>query len=207
MREAILIPLGYLLGSMPWGYWIPLVFGRVDIRRLGSGNVGATNVWRALGFKYGLTVALLDIMKGLAAGLIGTLAGDATIGVLAGTAALAGHWRPVFLGFAKGGKVVAVTGGVGLAVAPVASLAAALVWILVFLLLRYASLASIVAGIAFPVFAVAMRASWPVLGFAMGAGLAIVVLHRTNVVRLARGEERRFEFSVLGRRGSSASQA
>lgn len=207
MREAILIPLGYLLGSMPWGYWIPLAFGRVDIRRLGSGNVGATNVWRVLGFKYGLTVALLDIMKGLAAGLLGTYVGDARIGVLAGTAALVGHWRPVFLGFAKGGKVVAVTGGVGLAVAPVASLAAAVVWILVFLLLRYASLSSIVAGIAFPVFAVAMRASWPVLGFAMGAGLAIVILHRQNVVRLVRGEERRFDFSVLGRRGSSASQA
>lgn len=207
MREAILIPLGYLLGSMPWGYWIPLAFGGVDIRRLGSGNVGASNVWRALGFKYGLTVALLDITKGLAAGLIGTLVGDATIGVLAGTAALAGHWRPVFLGFAKGGKVVAVTGGVGLAVAPIASLAAAAVWILVFLLMRYASLSSLVAGIALPVFAVALRASWPVLGFTMGAGLAIVVLHRTNVARLLRGQERRADFSILGRRGSSTSQA
>lgn len=204
MREAILIPLGYLLGSMPWGYWVPLAFGGVDIRKHGSGNVGATNVWRALGFKYGLTVALLDIMKGLAAGVLGTYFGDATIGVLAGCAALVGHWRPIFLGFAKGGKVVAVTGGVGLAVAPIASLAAAVVWIFVFLILRYASVASIVAGIAFPVFAVAMRASWPVLGFAIGSGLAIVVLHRANVVRLVRGEERRFDFSVLGRRASQA---
>lgn len=207
MREAILIPLGYLLGSMPWGYWIPLAFAGVDIRKLGSGNVGATNVWRVLGFKYGLTVALLDILKGLAAGLLGTYFGDATIGVLAGTAALLGHWRPVFLGFAKGGKLVAVTGGVGLALAPVACLAAALIWIVVFLLTRYASLASLVAGIAFPLFAVALRASWPVIGFAIVAGLAIVVLHRANLRRLLRGEERRFDFSVLGRRGSSASRA
>ena len=88
MREAILIPLGYLLGSMPWGYWIALVFARIDIRKRGSGNVGATNVWRTLGFKYGLAVALLDILKGLAAGLLGTYVGDPTIGVLAGTAAL-----------------------------------------------------------------------------------------------------------------------
>jgi glycerol-3-phosphate acyltransferase PlsY len=207
MRGAILIPLGYLLGSMPWGYWVPLLFARVDIRTLGSGNVGATNVWRVLGFKYGLSVALLDILKGLAAGLLGTQLGGPTIGVLAGTAALVGHWRPIFLGFAKGGKVVAVTGGVGLAVAPVASLAAAAVWIFVFLLTRYASLASLVAGVALPVFAVATGASWSVVAFTIGAGLAIVVLHRTNLVRLVRGEERRFEFTGLSRRRSSARQA
>ena len=206
MREAILIPLGYLLGSMPWGYWIPLAFGGVDVRKLGSGNVGATNVWRSLGFKYGVTVALLDILKGLAAGLLGTYFGDPTIGVLAGTAALAGHWRPAFLGFAKGGKVVAVTGGVGLAVAPIAALAAALIWIVVFLVSRYASLASLVAGVAFPLFAVALGAPWPAVGFASGAGLAIVVLHCANIGRLLRGEERRFDFSILGRRGSSASR-
>ncbi len=207
MREAILIPLGYLLGSMPWGYWVPLAFAHVDIRERGSGNVGATNVWRVLGFKYGLTVALLDIFKGLAAALLGTQLGGPMIGVLAGTAALVGHWRPLFLGFAKGGKVVAVTGGVGLAVAPVASLAAAVVWIFVFLLTRYASLASLVAGIALPVFAVATGASWPVVAFTIGAGLAIVVLHRTNLVRLVRGEESRFDFSGLSRRRSSAPQA
>ena len=207
MREAILIPLGYFLGSMPWGYWVPLAFAHVDIRERGSGNVGATNVWRVLGFKYGLTVALLDIFKGLAAALLGTQLGGPMIGVLAGTAALVGHWRPLFLGFAKGGKVVAVTGGVGLAVAPVASLAAAVVWIVVFLLTRYASLASLVAGIALPVFAVATGASWPVLAFTIGAGLAIVVLHRTNLVRLVRGEESRFDFSGLSRRRSSAPQA
>jgi glycerol-3-phosphate acyltransferase PlsY len=207
MREAILIPLGYLLGGMPWGYWIPLVFARVDIRKRGSGNVGATNVWRTLGFKYGLSVALLDILKGLTAGLLGTYLGDPTIGVLAGTAALVGHWRPLFLGFEKGGKIVAVTGGVGLAVAPIASLAAVLVWILIFLLTRYASLASLVAGVALPVFAFAMGASWAVMAFTMGAGLAIVVLHRANVMRLIRGEESRFDFSGLSRRRSSAPQA
>ena len=200
MREAILIPLGYLLGSMPWGYWVPLVFGRVNIRQVGSGNVGATNVWRVLGFQYGIAVALLDIAKGLAAGLLGlTLAGP-TVGVLAGAAALAGHWRPIFLGFAKGGKVVAVTGGVGLALAPFASLAAVGLWILVFLFARYASLSSGIAGISLPVFAVVFNASWPVIGFTIGAGLAIVILHRGNFIRLVRGEERRFDFSIRGKR-------
>ena len=192
---------------MPWGYWIPLAFGGVDVRKLGSGNVGATNVWRALGFKYGLAVALFDILKGLAAGLLGSYFGDPTIGVVAGTAALIGHWRPVFLGFAKGGKVVAVTGGVGLAVAPIAALAAALIWIVVFLVTRYASLGSLVAGLAFPLFAIALGAPWPAVGFASGAGLAIILLHRANIGRLVKGEERRFDFSILSRRGSSASRA
>lgn len=199
MREGLLIAAGYLFGSLPWGYWLPLVLKRVDIRTLGSGNVGATNVWRALGFKYGIAVALLDILKGLAAGLLGRYLGDELIGVLAGTAALVGHWRPLFLGFAAGGKVVAVTGGVGLAVAPVASLAAAGLWIIVFLVSRYASLASLAGGASLPLFALATGASWPVMGFTIGAAVAIVLLHRGNIARLLRGEERRIDVSLWGR--------
>ncbi len=199
MREGFLIAAGYLLGSLPWGYWLPLVLAGVDIRTLGSGNVGATNVWRALGFRYGLAVALLDLLKGLAAGLLGRYLGDELIGVLAGTAALAGHWRPLFLGFANGGKIVAVTGGVGLAVAPVASLAACGLWIIVFLATRYASLASLAGGVSLPLFALATGASWPVLGFTIGAAIAIVFLHRGNIARLLRGEERRLDVSLWGR--------
>lgn len=199
MEEGLLIASGYVLGSMPWGYWLPLAAKRVDIRKHGSGNVGATNVARALGFKWGIAVALLDILKGLAAGLLGRYVGDELTGVLAGTAALVGHWRPLFLGWAKGGKVVAVTGGVGLAVAPLAALAAAGIWILVFLAARYASLASVAGGIAFPLAAFAIGAHWAPLGFAIGAGVAILLLHRGNIVRLRRGEERRFEFSLTGK--------
>ncbi|MBD0318110.1 MAG: glycerol-3-phosphate acyltransferase [Thermoleophilia bacterium] len=114
---AALVALGYVLGSLPWGLWLPRLVAGVDVRTLGSGNIGATNVWRALGFKLGLAVALLDIAKGAAAALLARwLAGD-LVAVLAGLAVLAGHWRPLFLAFARGGKVVATTGGVGLAVA------------------------------------------------------------------------------------------
>src|SRR5918997_2172316 len=120
MREAALVALGYLLGSLPFGYWLPRLFAGVDIRAIGSGNTGATNVWRALGFKLGLTVALLDIAKGAAAALIARWLADDLVAVLAGLGAMVGHWRPLFLGFAKGGKMVATLGGVGLAVAPVA---------------------------------------------------------------------------------------
>ena len=143
MKEALLIVAGYVLGSLPWAYWLPLLVERVDIRTVGSGNVGATNVWRSFGPRLGLPVLLLDMAKGAAAALLGLeVAGELT-GVLAGAAAVAGHWRPLFLGFQRGGKLVATTGGVGLALAPLATLSAVGVWIAVFLLTRYASVASI----------------------------------------------------------------
>jgi acyl phosphate:glycerol-3-phosphate acyltransferase len=176
---------------MPWGYWVPRLVAKVDIRTLGSGNTGATNVWRTLGFKLGLAVALLDIAKGAAAALLGRWLGDDLVGVLAGVAATAGHWRPLFMGFARGGKIVATTGGVGLAVAPLATLSAAAVWIVVFLATRYASLASMLAAATLPLFAVLFDASWPVVAFTAGAALAIVVLHRANIARLVRGTENR----------------
>ena len=201
VSEVLLIAVGYLLGSMPWGYWVPRLVAGVDIRTVGSGNPGATNVWRSLGFKLGLTVAALDIGKGLAAALLGRWLGDDLVGVLAGVAAMVGHWRPLFLGFAKAGKTVATTGGVGLALAPFAALAAAAIWIVVFFATRYASIASMVAAVSLPLFAVIFGASWPVLAFTGGAAMAIVLLHRGNIARLARGTENRF---VLRRRAASA---
>ncbi len=192
MVAAALVALGYVLGSLPWGLWLPRLVAGVDVRTLGSGNIGATNVWRALGFKLGLAVALLDIAKGAAAALLARwLAGD-LVAVLAGLAVLAGHWRPLFLAFARGGKVVATTGGVGLAVAFFATLSAAGVWIAVFLVTRYASVASIGAAASLPLFALLFGASLPVLVFTVAAALAVAVLHRANVRRLRAGTENRF---------------
>ncbi|HWB57153.1 MAG TPA: glycerol-3-phosphate 1-O-acyltransferase PlsY [Gaiellaceae bacterium] len=175
---------GYLLGSMPWGYWLPRVVAGVDIRALGSGNAGATNVWRTLGFKLGLAVALLDVGKGAAAALLGLWLGGDLVAVLAGVAAMIGHWRPLFLGFARGGKTVATTGGVALALATFPALAAGGLWIVVFFLTRYASLSSIVAAVSLPLFALLFGESWPVVAFTVGAALAIIVLHRSNIRRL-----------------------
>ena len=170
-----------------------------DVRKIGSGNVVATNVWHALGFKLGFAVAFLDFAKGVAAALLArTVEGDVTA-LLAGAAAIAGHWRPLFLGFGRGGKVVATSGGVALAVAPLATLAAAAVWIAVFLVTRYASVASMAAAASLPPFALLAGASRPVLGFAVGVAVVIVFLHRANVVRLLRGTETRFEL----RRGAA----
>jgi acyl phosphate:glycerol-3-phosphate acyltransferase len=176
---------------MPWGYWLPRILLGVDVRTLGSGNVGATNVWRSLGFKLGVAVAVLDIAKGAAAALLGLWLADDLVAVLAGCAAMAGHWRPLFVRFARGGKIVATTGGVALAVAPLAALSAAAVWIALFLVTRYASVASMIAAATLPLFALLYGASWPVLAFTGGAAVAIVVLHRTNIARLVRRQEHR----------------
>jgi glycerol-3-phosphate acyltransferase PlsY len=183
---------------MPWGLWLPRLVLGVDVRTLGSGNIGATNVWRTLGFKLGVAVAVLDIGKGAVAAVLGRWLGDDLIGVLAGCAAMAGHWRPLFMGFQRGGKIVATTGGVGLAVAPLATLSAGGVWIAVFLVTRYASVASIAAAASLPLFVLLFGASWPVIAFTVGAAVAIIVLHRTNIARLLHGQEHKMQ---LRRRG------
>jgi acyl phosphate:glycerol-3-phosphate acyltransferase len=193
MRDVLLILSGYLLGSMPWGYWLPRIVTGVNIRKVGSGNTGAANVWRTQGFKLGLSVALLDLAKGLAAALLGVWLGNELIGLLAGIAALFGHWRPLFIGFARGGKIVATTGGVALALAPLATLAAAAVWIVAFLATRYTSVASLLAAATLPLFAILFGASWLVVAFTAGAGVAIFALHRANIGRLLNRTENRFE--------------
>jgi glycerol-3-phosphate acyltransferase PlsY len=193
LTDLLLVGAGYLLGSLPWGYWLPLWFAGTDIRTVGSGNTGATNVWRTFGFKLGLAVAVLDIAKGAAAALLARWLADDLVAVLAGLAAMAGHWRPVFLRFARGGKAVAVVGGVGLALAPLATLAAGGVWIVVFLSTRYASVASIVGAFSLPLFALLFGASDPVEAFTIAAAIAVLVLHRANIRRLREGKENRIK--------------
>src|SRR5919106_7058812 len=116
---AVLVVLGgYLLGSMPFGYWLVRAAKGEDIRTAGSGNIGATNVWRTYGKAYGIPIVVLDIAKGLVPGLVGTLLAGELVGVLAGGAAMLGHWRPLFLRFQKGGKTVATAAGTFLGVVP-----------------------------------------------------------------------------------------
>src|SRR3954467_6504732 len=98
MKDVLLILTGYVLGSMPWGYWLPRVLSGVNIRKVGSGSTGAANVWRTLGFKIGLGVALLDIAKGFAAALLGVWLGGELVGLLAGIAALVGDSRAALSG-------------------------------------------------------------------------------------------------------------
>src|SRR5207253_8888776 len=118
MLTAILVVIGYVCGSMPWGYWLVRIFRGEDIRTKGSGNVGATNVWRVYGPKLGLPAVLLDTAKGFGPAFAATVVVGHGSGVLAGAAAMLGHWRPIFLGFKRGGEVVATAGGALLRVAP-----------------------------------------------------------------------------------------
>jgi glycerol-3-phosphate acyltransferase PlsY len=162
-----------------------------DIRKVGSGNIGATNVWRTYGARYGVPVMLADTLKGFVPALLATHYAGPLAGVLAGGAAMLGHWRPLFLGFAKGGKMVATCGGALLGLAPLVGLVGAIVWIAVFALTRYASVASIVAALSLPIGALLLEEPWPVLVFASAAALGVLILHRGNLARLRAGTETR----------------
>jgi glycerol-3-phosphate acyltransferase PlsY len=195
MGFAALVVFGYLLGSCPWGYWLVRLVKHEDIRRVGSGNIGATNVWRTYGRRLGAPVVFLDTLKGFIPALAGMLfvSPPHLAGICAGGAAMLGHWRPLFLRFAKGGKMVATCGGVFFGVAPLVALTAGIVWLAVFVLLRYASLASIVAGISLPVMAAVYGYPLSVILFGVAAAIAILYLHRGNLRRLRAGTEHRFQ--------------
>jgi acyl phosphate:glycerol-3-phosphate acyltransferase len=200
MTSALVVLGGYLLGSMPFGYWVVLLVKGEDIRKVGSGNIGASNVWRTYGRWLGIPIVLLDVAKGFVPALLGALLVGELTAVLAGGAAMLGHWRPLFLRFQKGGKTVATGGGVFLGTAPLLGLIGVAVWIVVFLLSRYASLASIVAALSLPILAVALGEPWPVIVFGVIAAAGVLLLHRANIARLRAGTESRFRL----RRASSA---
>jgi acyl phosphate:glycerol-3-phosphate acyltransferase len=192
LTDALIVLGGYLLGSVPFGYLIPRLVRGEDVRTRGSGNVGASNVWRVYGRSLGVPVALLDVAKGFVPAALGLWLGGDWVGVLAGAAAMVGHARPVFLGFSKGGKMVATAGGVAFALAPLAAVCCLVAWLVTFAAFRYASLSSIVASLALPVLCYVFGASWPVVAFASLAALGVVALHRQNVRRLLSGTEPRF---------------
>jgi glycerol-3-phosphate acyltransferase PlsY len=185
--QAALVVFAYLLGSLPWGYWIARRAG-LDIRTVGSGNTGAANVWRALGPRYGVPVFVLDFAKGFIPSLIGLhLYGPGTA-VVAGSAAFIGHAFPVFLGFG-GGKGVATAAGVVLAITPLLTLACVPVYVAVLWLFRYPSLASMAVAVAYAVLCLVTGQPWQITTFALVGGAAILVNHRTNIRRLLAGTE------------------
>jgi glycerol-3-phosphate acyltransferase PlsY len=208
MATAVLILAGYLAGSLPFGYWVVRLARGEDVRARGSGNIGATNVWRMYGRRLGPPVVLLDVAKGFVPALVGTLTVGPLTGALAGGAAMVGHWRPLFLGFARGGKAVATAGGAFFGVAPLLGAIGLVLWVALFLLTRYASVASMGTALLLAAAAVLLDEPWPVAAFAAAAAAVVVVLHRANLRRLREGTESRFELKRLrrprGPRGSAA---
>jgi len=188
----------FLLGSLPTGYLVARAKG-IDIRQHGSGNIGATNVFRTLGEPLGILVFFLDALKGFAAVWLALHYGgpSAWPPILAAVAVIAGHNYTPWLGF-KGGKGIATSAGVLIALMPWAVLAIALVWFAVFFATRYVSLASISAAAALPA---AVGALWfygcggsaPLLGFSVLIAALAIWRHRSNIERLMAGTEHRFE--------------
>ncbi len=198
---------GYLAGSIPTGYWLVRLARGVDIRRVGSKSIGATNVWRVLGWKFGVPVIAFDVAKGFAPALVASLLVDDLAGALAGGAAMLGHARPLLLKFERGGKAVATTVGVLLGLAPVVALLAAGVWALTFLVARFVSVGSIAGALSIPVFAFALDESWPVKILGLTGAAAVVFLHRENVRRLLERKEPRVRLGTVFRGQSPRSGA
>ncbi|MCL2661592.1 MAG: glycerol-3-phosphate 1-O-acyltransferase PlsY [Acidobacteriaceae bacterium] len=195
----ISIPLAYLLGSIPFGYLLVKIFRHEDIRSTGSGNIGATNVARSGAKGLGILTLLLDALKGYVAVVVAqnlAALGGANvvdIAVVAAVAAIVGHCFPVWLGF-RGGKGVATSLGVLIALSPISTLIAFAVFAIVFLLTRYVSLASILSSAAFPFVAhhfIGMKTPIATVGLIF-IPLLIILKHHQNIRRLLSGTESRF---------------
>jgi glycerol-3-phosphate acyltransferase PlsY len=189
------IPLAYLLGSIPFGYILVKLFLHQDIRATGSGNIGATNVARSGAKGLGIATLLLDLGKAfLAVKIAQYLApGNYDLAVVAAVAAILGHVFPVWLGF-RGGKGVASALGVFLALTPISAACTFAVFLVIVLITRYVSLASIIGSATFPLFAfhfVPYRTPIVIAGF-LFIPLLIIVKHQQNIRRLLAGTESRF---------------
>jgi glycerol-3-phosphate acyltransferase PlsY len=196
--------IGYLLGSCPNGFLVSRAHG-VDIRQHGSGNIGATNVLRVLGKKWGYLVFALDALKGFLAVRLGFAVALAftpgtmqreLVGIAGGLACILGHAFPVWLRF-RGGKGVATSAGVLLGLMPIAVISVFAVWLLLFQVTRYVSVASIGAALALPAFVILylrlkMLSGASLLPFSILIAGVVIWRHRSNIQRLFHGKEQRF---------------
>ena len=201
---TVLLVGSYLLGSIPFGYLAGRLAG-IDIRKVGSGNVGATNVTRILGKRYGYPVFAFDFSKGFGSVMISMLMAPGRppewnspeiFGILGATFSVLGHLYPPWLKF-KGGKGVATSAGALLALTPVATLIGVGVWIIVFWLTRYVSLASITAAVVLPIVILVARSHYqengkPLVIASVCVAAVVIWRHRSNLSRLMRGTEPRF---------------
>ncbi|ACV62938.1 protein of unknown function DUF205 [Desulfofarcimen acetoxidans DSM 771] len=196
MNMLMAIIISYLIGSIPFGYLVTRIWKGIDIRDLGSGNIGATNVWRNLGPAAGLLALAGDIGKGVLAVILAKSLGNETTVLLASLAVLAGHSYPVFLNF-KGGKMVATGLGVLLATnstTPIVALVAFLIWLLFVGVSRYVSLGSIAAAVSVSITMLVLKEPWQVLVFGFTASVLAIYKHSSNIKRLLNGTENKIVF-------------
>jgi glycerol-3-phosphate acyltransferase PlsY len=193
--------LAYLLGSIPTAVWIGKWFWGVDVRKKGSGNAGATNTLRVLGWKAGVPVLIFDAFKGWLSIQLPEIFGNDPVAseqlinlkILLGVMVVLGHIFPLFAGF-KGGKGVATLFGIGIALYPLSVLLVVAVFIVTLLLSGFVSLGSLIASVAFPFIDIFLfnQQSISLMILAIAVGIFVPITHRKNIGRLIRGEESRF---------------
>ena len=192
--------IGYLLGNIPSGVLIAKIYGIRDIRKHGSGNTGTTNVLRTLGWLPSVLTLVCDCLKGYVSCLIGAWLGGDLGMLLGGLCAILGHDFPVFMGF-KGGKGIATSLALIIAINPWIALAELAVQIIAVAITRYMSIASLITTVAFPVLTAILergRENYPLfLGAACIASALSLFGHRGNIQRLIRGEENRLDFGKI----------
>jgi acyl phosphate:glycerol-3-phosphate acyltransferase len=200
MKEALLIVIAYLIGSIPTAVWVSKAFFSIDIREYGSGNAGATNTFRVLGSRWGTFVMIIDVLKGVAATSLYILLpyymnmsselARTNFMVGLGLAAVLGHIFPIWANF-RGGKGVATLFGMILAIQPLVAVLCVGIFLLVFYLTRFVSLSSILASIAFAVFILVIFNEKELLyrAFAIAVALLVLLTHQKNITRLLRGSE------------------
>jgi glycerol-3-phosphate acyltransferase PlsY len=191
VTEALALVLAYLLGSIPSGYLAGRTRG-VDLRTVGSGNVGAANVFRSLGKAMGIGVLVADIAKGVAAALVARGLTDDPWPLVAGCVAVTGHIFPVWLRF-HGGKGVATAAGVIVGLMPLVAAVLLPAWFAIVAVTRYTSVGSIVAAVAATPLAWLFDYDWPYVALAGAMSLVVLAKHRSNMVRLVQRRENRIE--------------
>ncbi len=194
----VILIASYLIGSIPFGYIISKFKG-IDIRQYGSGNIGATNVWRTLGPLYGITVLALDALKGVTGVYLGRGIGVEGLELVAGIATVLGHAYPVFLGF-KGGKIIATGLGVLLALTPYVALIALAVFITVILISRYVSLGSIIAALSVPISMFLLKYNLHYIIFGLAICCIAIYRHIPNIKRIVSGTENKINWPKGSRR-------
>ncbi len=197
---VLFIIIAFLIGSIPTSVWIGRVFYKVDIRKMGSGNAGATNTIRVLGWKAGVPVMIIDIFKGWVAVYIANFLPFEFVGdqfiyykILLAVAAVLGHIFPVYVGFI-GGKGVATLLGIGIALFPLAAAIIAGLFVLTLIITRIVSVSSIIASIAFPFVVIFILNQNEVILIILSIAVAVFIpiTHASNIKRIIKGEEKKF---------------
>lgn len=187
MLNILTLFLSYLIGSISFALVIGKLFYKTDIRGYGSGNLGATNVYRVLGKKAGLIVAIADLLKGTFACLLPQILNSSVNPIICGLLAILGHVFPIFAGF-KGGKAVATATGVLLFLTPFGTLTGFVVFLLTLILSKYVSLSSMLAGIAIFIYSLIFEDK-VIIALSLFISVLVIILHRQNIKRLIRGTE------------------